>query len=119
MKIVSRVDCCCPTDPLGKPGKIGVLRGGQVAEVSTCYPTEAEQIPQIHFAPERRPQQSEEPAKRGEWKKSGAKRPSARALTACRGTTVTASGARFYSTLESGFAAAGGRPRESTASAVF
>src|SRR5689334_8182151 len=63
MKIVSRVVCCCPTAASSKPGKIGVLRGGQVAEVSACCPTESEQIPQIHFAPQRRPQEREESGK--------------------------------------------------------
>ena len=32
--------------------------------MSTCYPTESKQIPQVNFTPERGSQQGEEPGKR-------------------------------------------------------
>lgn len=41
--------------------EIGILRGREIPEISTCCPTEWKQIPEVNFSPERRSQHGEQP----------------------------------------------------------
>src|SRR5215472_5680903 len=43
--------------------EIGVLRSREISEMSTCCPTEFQQIPEVNVSPERSSQQREEPGK--------------------------------------------------------